>query len=150
MGLATGIMLDCDLIVAEAQTQIQITEVSRGLGGARYWGLMHYRGAAAFAKEIALTGRVFSAEEGLHAGLINRVAPTGQFMEAALELAEQVCKNPPLSVRSTVRVRRWKTAKMSDEIDMYTSGERLYLSEDFNESARAFAEKRPPNPYKGR
>ena len=150
MGLATGIMLDCDLIVAEAGTQIQITEVSRGLGGARYWGLMHFRGAAAFANEIALTGRFFSAEEALAAGLLNRVAPAGQGVDAALELASQVCKNPPLSVRSTVRVRRLNTAKMASAIDDQTHGERLYLSEDFQESARAFTEKRSPGPYQGR
>jgi hypothetical protein len=27
---------------------------------------------------------------------------------------------------------------------------KLYLSEDFQEAARAFAEKRPPGPFKGR
>ncbi len=150
MGLATGIMMDADLIVAEAGTQIQVTEVSRGLGGARYWGLMHYRGAAAFANEIALTGRFFTAEEAHAAGLINRVAPTGRYLEVAKQLAEEVCTNPPLSVRSTVRVRRHKTAAMAAEIDMMTSPEKLYLSEDFNESAAAFVEKRQPGPYRGR
>ena len=150
MGLATGIMLDCDLIVAEAGTQIQITEVSRGLGGARYWGLMHFRGAAAFANEIALTGRFFTAEEGLAAGLINRVTPAGQSVDAALKLASQVCKNPPLSVRSTVRVRRLNTARIANAIDEQTHGERLCLSEDFQEPARAFTEKRAPGPYQGR
>ena len=150
MGLATGIMLDTDLIVAEEGTQMQITEVSRGLGGARYWGLVHLRGAGAFANELALTGRFFSAEEALDAGLINRVAPKGQHLEVARELADQINANPPLSVRSSVRVRRWQTRRIAEEIDMYTRNEKLYLSEDFQESARAFAEKRAPNPYKGR
>src|SRR5438477_11179118 len=43
-----GIMMECDLIVAEAGTKLQVTETSRGLGGARYWGLMKFRGGAAF------------------------------------------------------------------------------------------------------
>jgi enoyl-CoA hydratase/carnithine racemase len=150
MGLSVGIMLDCDLIVAEAGTQIQITEVSRGLGGARYWGLMQFRGGAAFANEVALTGRFFSAEEAFAAGLINRVAPKGEYINVAMELAEQVGKNPPLSVRSAVRVRRWQTQRMANEIDMYTKQEKLYLTDDFQESARAFKEKRKPGPYKGR
>ena len=150
MGLATGIMLDSDLIVAEAGTQMQITEVSRGLGGARYWGLVHFRGAGAVANELALTGRFFTAEEALEVGLINRVAPKGEYLEVAHDLAEQICKNPPLSVRSSVRVRRWQTRRMAEETDMYTRNEKLYLSEDFQESARAFAEKRPPKAYKGR
>jgi len=150
MGLATGIMLDADLIVAESGTKMQITEVPRGLGGARYWGLMHFRGAGAFANELAMTGRFFTAEEALAAGLINRVAEPGEHLAVARELAEAVCKNPPLSVRSSARVRRWQTRRMAEEVDMYTKNEKLYLSEDFQESARAFAEKREPAPYKGR
>ena len=65
MGLALGIVLECDLIVAEAGTKFQITETSRGLGGAKYWALLNFRGAAAFAAEVALTGRFFTAEEAL-------------------------------------------------------------------------------------
>lgn len=57
MGLALGIVLECDLIVAEARTKFQITETSRGLGGSKYWALLNFRGAAAFAAEVALTGR---------------------------------------------------------------------------------------------
>ena len=86
----------------------------------------------------------------LAAGLINRVAPEGEYLESARELAELVLKNPPLSVRSSVRVRRWQSRRVAEEIDMYTRNEKLYLSEDFQESARAFAEKRKPGPYKGR
>ena len=150
MGLATGIMLDTDLIVAESGTKMQITEVPRALGGARYWGLMHFRGAGAFANELAMTGRFFTAEEALAAGLINRVAEPGEHLAVARELAEAVCKNPPLSVRSSARVRRWQTRRMAEEVDMYTKNEKLYLSEDFQESTRAFAENREPAPYKGR
>jgi hypothetical protein len=31
-----------------------------------------------------------------------------------------------------------------------TAGEKLYLTEDFHEAARAFAEKRKPAPFRGR
>jgi hypothetical protein len=36
-----------------------------GLGGAKYWALLNFRGAAAFATEVTLTGRFFTAEEAL-------------------------------------------------------------------------------------
>src|SRR5271169_5069414 len=68
MGLALGIVLECDLIVAEAGTKFQVTETSRGLGGSKYWALLNFRGAAAFATEVTLTGRFFTAEEALAAG----------------------------------------------------------------------------------
>jgi enoyl-CoA hydratase/carnithine racemase len=150
MGLAFGIMLECDLIVAAAGTLLQVTETSRGLGGARYWGLMQFRGAAAFGTEMALTGRFFTAEEALEARLINRLAPRGTHLEVARALAEEVNANPPLSVRATVRTRRWYLEQISREIAMQTQPLKLYLSEDFNEAARAFAEKRKPGPFRAR
>src|SRR5213075_3122248 len=61
LGLSVGIVLECDLIVAEEGTRFQITETSRGLGAGKYWALMHYRGGGAFTMEAALTGRFFTA-----------------------------------------------------------------------------------------
>lgn len=37
LGLAPGIALECDLIVAETGTKFQVTEAPRGLSGAKYW-----------------------------------------------------------------------------------------------------------------
>ena len=150
MGLALGIVLECDLIVAAENTKFQVTETSRGLGGAKYWALLNFRGAAAFATEVTLTGRFFTAEEALAAGIINRIAPEGRHLEVACELAAEVAKNPPLSVRATVRTRRWYLEQITREINMQTQPLKLYLSEDFNEAARAFAEKRKPGPFKAR
>jgi enoyl-CoA hydratase/carnithine racemase len=150
LGLSVGIVLECDLIVAEEGTRFQVTETSRGLGAGKYWGLMHFRGGGAFTTEAALTGRFFTAEEAFEANLINRVAPKGKYLDVARELADEVIKNPPLSVRSTVRLRRWYMDRMSREIMHQTAPERLYLTEDFQEAARAFTEKRKPARFKGR
>jgi enoyl-CoA hydratase/carnithine racemase len=150
MGLALGIVLESDLIVAEAGSKFQVTETPRGLGGARYWALLQFRGGAALATEVALTGRFFTAEEAFEAGVVNRLAPAGRHLEMARELAREVAKNPPLSVRATVRTRRWYMDRLSREVMMQTAPLKLYLTEDFAEAARAFAEKRPPQPFKGR
>ena len=150
MGMGLGIVLECDLIVAEVGTKFQVTETSRGLGGARYWGLMQYRGGAAFGTEMALTGRFFTAEEALEARLVNRLAPKGTHLDVARALAEEVNQNPPLSVRATVRTRRWYMERLTREINMQSQPLRLYLSEDFNEAARAFVEKRKPRPFRAR
>ena len=61
-----------------------------------------------------------------------------------------MAKNPPLSVRASVRTRRWYMERLSREVMMQTAPLKLYLTEDFAEAARAFAEKRPPRRFKGR
>lgn len=150
LGLAVGLVFECDLVVAAEGTRFQITETSRGLGASKYWGLLNYCGAGAFGTEMALTGRFFTAEEVKAAGLLNRIAPEGKHLDVAKELAAEVCKNPPLSVRATVRTRRWYMEQMTREIMMQTAPLKLYLSEDFQEAATAFKEKRPAGPFKGR
>ncbi len=150
LGLALGIAFESDLIVAEEGTKFQITETPRGLGGARYWVLLHFCGAPAFATEVALTGRFFTAEEAMDAGVVCRVAPRGTYLQAAQDLARQIAENPPLSVRATVRARRWFMDQFEREIAAQTEPLRLYLTEDFREAVQAFVEKRPHAQFSGR
>jgi enoyl-CoA hydratase/carnithine racemase len=150
LGLGLGMVLDCDLIVAETETKFQLTETSRGLGAAKHWAQFHFRGAGAFGDEIALTGRYFSAEEAYSVNLINRIAPKGELMTVATELAQAVAANPPLSVRSTVRARRWFLDRYAKEAGFMQAPMKLYLTEDFHEAALAFKEKRKPRRFKGR
>src|SRR5262249_60701559 len=81
LGLALGLMLECDLIVAEEGTRFQVTETPRGLSGAKYWALLNFRGGGAFATDVALTGRFFTAEEARTANVIERIALPGTLME---------------------------------------------------------------------
>lgn len=150
LGLALGLILECDLIVAEEGTKMQVTEAPRGLSGAKYWAMLNFRGGGAFATDVSLTGRFFTAEEAKAAGIIERVAPRGATMDVARELAGDVAKNPPLGVRSTIRARRWYMAQLSREVLMQVNLAKLHLTEDFRESARAFVEKRPAGPFKAR
>ena len=83
------------------------------------------------------------------AGVIDRVAPQGEHLAQAYALAKQIAANPPLSVRATVRTRRWYMDQAEREAYLQTNPLKLHLTEDFKESARAFAEKRKPGPFKG-
>ena len=149
VGLGLAMVLESDVIVAEAGTKFQVAEVPRGLAGSRHWALLAYRGHRSFATEVTLTGRFFTAEEAQAAGVVDRVVPAGQHRRAAYEMARAIAANPPLSVRSTVRTRRWYMDQAEREAYLQTNPLKLHLTEDFRESARAFAEKRKPGPFKG-
>ena len=150
MGLSLGLMLECDLIVAEKGTKMQVTETPRGLSGAKYWALLNFRGGGAFASDVALTGRFFTAEEARAANVIERLAAPGTLMETARALAADVAANPPLGVRSTIRARRYELEKLSRDVLLQVNLAKLHLTEDFRESALAFVEKRKAGPYKAR
>lgn len=150
VGLGLGLVLESELVVAEEGTRFQVTETSRGLAASRYWALLTFRGARSFATDVVLTGRFFTAEEAFAAGLVDRIAPKGQAVQLAIELARQISANPPLSVRATVRTRRWYMDQVEREAYLQTNPLKLHLTDDFRESARAFAEKRKAGPFKGR
>nr|WP_276313566.1 enoyl-CoA hydratase/isomerase family protein [Pararobbsia silviterrae] len=150
LGLGLGIAFETDLLVAERGTQFQITETPRGLGGARYWGLLRFCGATAFGTEVALTGRYFTAEEAHAQGLVTRLAEVGEAQAVALQLASEIAQNPPLSVRATVRARRWFIESLCREIAAQTDPMKLYLTSDFREAVNAFLERRPVAPFSGR
>ena len=76
--------------------------------------------------------------------------PHDGLMPTARAFAAEVAKNPPLGVRSAVRARRWYLEQLSREVLLQVNLAKLHLSEDFRESARAFVEKRPLGPFKGR
>jgi len=140
-GLGVRIALYADLLVAARDAKFQITETPRGLDSTPFWMMIANQGAGAFATEVSLTGRTWTAEEAASHGLLTRLCETGEHVKVSEELARKVLENPPLAVRAVVKARR----SMLNEIDVkaHATGPRgMHLTEDFRESATAFLEKR--------
>lgn len=100
------------------------------------------------ALEIALTGEPITAAQGKELGLVNRVAPSGTALAVALELAEQIAANAPLSVReSKAMIHRtatepdWENGAWEANTAAIAT---IFTSADAKEGPTAFAEKRQP------
>ena len=90
------IVLACDVIVASSQARFADTHVHVGLLPG--WGgsvRMIERVGLQRAKELAFTGRFFSAQEALHWGFVNHVVSPEQLMPFTQDLACQMLKAKP-------------------------------------------------------
>ena len=143
LGGGLRIALLSDLLVASEGTQFQITEVRRGVSGSHFWAFIAQRASGGFADDIAITGRFWSAEEGVAKGVVHRLAKQGEHVRVAEDLAAEMLKNPPLAVRAAVKDRRAVLEKL-DVQSHTTRPHHLHLTEDFREAALAFVEKRAP------
>jgi crotonobetainyl-CoA hydratase len=154
-GLAVGggfeLVLAADLVVAAEHAEFALTEATLGLvpdAG----GLLRLptRVPRAIAVEWLLTGRRVGAAEAARWGLVNRVVPAADLMPAALELAHAICAAAPLSVAAALEILRATEGAGVAEGYRIMRGDglpayrRMLASDDAQEGARAFAERRPP------
>ena len=95
------IALACDVLIAAADARFADTHAKVGLLPG--WGgsvRMQQRLGAQRTKELALTGRFFSAQEALAWGLVNHVAAADRLQAEAQALARQMLANPPAGLRA--------------------------------------------------
>jgi enoyl-CoA hydratase len=104
VGLGATLALLCDLVVISNTAYIADPHVSIGVvagdGGAAVWPSYM---SMLRAKEHLLLGSSVSAEQCLQLGIANRVAPTGEVMSVALELADRLAEQPRQALRDTKR-----------------------------------------------
>lgn len=148
LGGGTELVLASDLAVARPEAMFGLPEVKRGLLAAA-GGVFRIveQLPRKRALELIFTGDPISATEAAALGLINAVVPDP--LTAAIDLAERIAVNAPLSVQASKRVafgadsgtiasenRGWERTARE-----YTS---LKTTDDAKEGPRAFAEKRLP------
>lgn len=150
-GVALGggceVALACDLRIASENAKLGQPELNLGIlpgaGGTQRLSRLLGIGKA---KELILTGDIIDASEAMRIGLVNKVVPQGESVQAAKEMARKILLKGPAAVRIAKAV-----IDMGINTDL-NSGlfmERLaqtvlFGTEDRHEGLTAFLEKRPP------
>lgn len=143
----TELVLATDMVVASRTATFGVPEVKRGLvagGGALI--RLPQRVPYQKALELSLTGANFTAEDAAGWGLVNILAEPGNALEQALALAERITANGPVAVAVTkeviIKSAEWSAAEMWQK-QMELIGP-VFATQDAQEGAKAFAEKRAP------
>lgn len=152
VGAGMNLALGCDIVVATERSRFSEIFVKRGLtldfGGT--WLLPRLVGLAR-ARELALTGRVFGAQEALDMGLISEVVAESEIDDRVEELALVLANGAPLA-QSIIKRALDRSSAMTFEQALSFEGQAqaiLLGSEDLVEGAAAFVQKRDPE-FKGR
>jgi naphthoate synthase len=138
----------CDLTLASVeharfkQTDADVGSFDAGFGSA----YLARQVGQKFAREIFFLGEVYSAEDGLRMGMVNRVVPHGELESVGLEWGRIICRKSP----TAQRMLKFAFNAVDDGLvgQQVFAGEttRLaYMTDEAVEGRDAFLEKRAPD-----
>jgi enoyl-CoA hydratase/carnithine racemase len=155
VGGGLELALACDLRVAADGILLGMPPAKLGLVYS-HTGLRRFLEAigAPRTRELFLTARNVDARTALDWGLVNQVVGVSELEGTALDLAQDLAANAPLSVRGNKRAIRELLAadgRLDPEVEreLIELREASFQSEDLREGVRAFGQKRPAR-WKGR
>ena len=142
----TGIATICDFTLAVPEAKFGYTEVRIGFVPAIVSNFLLGQVGEKHARDLLLTGRIFSAEEALHLGLVNEIVAPDNLLRRAHQLAHELMENSAASLRAT---KQLLSQNVNEELDRRIEASieenaRIRQTQDFREGITAFLEKRKP------
>jgi enoyl-CoA hydratase/carnithine racemase len=150
VGVGITMTLPMDVRVAAEGTKLGFVFSRRGIvpEACSSWFLPRVVGISR-AVEWAMSGRIFSSEEALEAGLVRSLHPAGDVLGAATAIAREIADNAaPVSVALARRLM-WSMLGAAHPMEAHRADSRGMLargqSDDVREGIASFLEKREPD-----
>jgi len=147
LGGGCELALACDIRVAADTAKFGQPELGLGIipaaGGTQRLPRVVGMG---WAKHLILTGEIIDAKQALEIGLVTAITPAGQLQVRARELAKRILRQGPLAVRlAKLALNASARVDLDSGLLIETLAQAIcYDSEDKQEGATAFLEKRKP------
>lgn len=139
-GSAFQVALLCDLRIGHPGVTMGQPEINSGIASVTGPWIMREIIGLARTIDLTLTGRMLPAEECLSFGLISRIVPKEQVMEASLALAEDLAAKAPVAMRlnkarfrevTEDSFRECLKAGIRNQREAYATGEPARMMEAF-------------------
>jgi enoyl-CoA hydratase len=147
LGGGCELALACDIRVAADTARFGQPELGLGIipGAGATQRLPRVVGMG-WAKHLILSGDIIDAKQALDIGLVTAVMPAGQLQVRARELARKILRQGPLAARlAKLALNASARVDLDSGLLIETLAQALcYSSEDKQEGASAFLEKRKP------
>ncbi len=148
-GGACEVVFACDMVIAARDATLAATPAKLGVPY-NITGVLNFMNAAsrAIIREMAFTAQPITAERAERLGIINYVVAADELEPFAMELAEKIARNAPMSIaviKEQLRLLESAhtiTPRMFERIQGLRR--KVYDSHDYKEGITAFLEKREP------
>jgi enoyl-CoA hydratase len=147
LGGGSELAMSLDMIVASERARFGQPEINLGvIPGAGGTQRLTKAVGKAIAMEMVLNNRHLTAEEALHYGLVNKVAPVESYLDEAMKLAAEIAARAPIAIRlGKEAVNHSFESFLSDGLaDERRAFYMLFATEDQKEGMKACMEKRDP------
>lgn len=147
LGGGCELALACDFIYASPNAKFGLPECTLGImpgfGGTVR---LSRRVGLSLARVAAFTGQVYTAQEALQIGLVNKVVESAQLLDAAREIARTIGARAPhaiAAIKKSINDGFHLSVKGAQELEAQLFAD-LFNTEDQKEGTKAFIEKRKP------
>lgn len=102
-GAGVGLLAACHWVLAAQGTKFAVTDIHAGTWPYPYYEILSTALGDRRARELALTGRTFSAADALAWGLVHEVAPAFELEDRAFQMASGIASLSPAALAAGLR-----------------------------------------------